>query len=152
MVDRVFESFLENVDEYRACERFWSALVSGVEASLGQSGEWRPWIPRTTPNGTPIELDGDPMIDRRSDRLDRAFRVAQHRAQGDGLEIAAWLKDYGEEYAHPGLPRYELVISLSLSKESSEVALRLLVKWMSPQTAPGEMENAIEAMIPRVED
>src|SRR5262249_46854120 len=78
VVHKLFESFLEHEDEYRACERYWRELIADAAASIGQPDEWRSWIPRHWANGTPMERDGNPIADGRSDRLDRAFRIVQH--------------------------------------------------------------------------
>jgi len=138
----MFENFLEDVEQYAACERYWEQLAQEIAESLGQTGEWQRWIPRQTPNGTPCELDGNPIYDARSERLDRAFRIIQHSAVSDEVEIAAWLKSYEEEYID--LPRNELVINLSLSQESAQLAKALLYKWMTPDTTPSDMRSLID--------
>jgi hypothetical protein len=37
----LFEEFLDNKEQYHACERYWEELVTKVAASLGQAGEWK---------------------------------------------------------------------------------------------------------------
>src|SRR5690348_682893 len=137
MATRLFESFLDDPEQYRDSEKYWELLVSSIANSLGQTGEWPRWIPRQYADGTPMEADGNPIFDGRSERLDRAFRIIQHRPIGDDVEIAAWLKTYEAEYTD--LPRHELVINLSLSQESADLARVLLRKWMSPEATPDEM-------------
>lgn len=148
MVHRIFDDFLDNSERYEACERYWEQLVSTIAESLGQTGEWQRWIPLHYADGTPFELDGNPIIDGRSQALNRAFRIIQHRAVGDELEIAAWVKSYEEEYSD--LPREELVINLNLSKESEQIARALLLKWMTPTTSKDEMQLFIrDSIAPR---
>jgi hypothetical protein len=139
MVYRLFEDFLDNVQQYRASERYWEDLVRDVARTTGQSGEWQPWIPRQFADGTPMELDGNPIFDGRSQKLSRAFRIMQHRPVSDEVEFAAWLKEYEKEFSD--LPRMELVMNLSLSQESAELAKELLTKWMTPGTSKEEMES-----------
>ena len=109
--------------------------------SLWGRGEWQPWIPRHYADGTPFELDGNPIYDRCSQRPNRAFRIIQHRPIGNELEIVAWLKSYEEEYVD--LPGDELVINLSLPLESAQLAQVLLRKWMTPTTTKEEMQSFI---------
>jgi hypothetical protein len=138
MVHRLFEDFLDNPDCYAFVEQYWKNLVHDAELSVGQDGEWQPWIPRHYADGTPFELDGNPIFDGRSKKLNRAFKILQHPSVGNGLEIVAWLKTYEKEYSD--LPHEELVINLSLSQESARVAKELLIKWMAPDTTAHEMQ------------
>jgi hypothetical protein len=142
MTHKMFENFLEDVEQYAACERYWEQLVQEIAESLGQTGEWKQWIPRQSPNGTPYEKDGNPIYDARSERLDRAFRICQYSLASDEVGIAAWLKSYEEGYHE--LPRNELVINLSLSQESAQLAKALLYKWMTPDTTPSDMRLLID--------
>ena len=141
MTRRLFPDFLDNAEQYQASERYWEQLVGEVAESLGQPGEWHRWIPRRYADGTPFELDGNPIFDGRSQRLNRAFRIIQHRPLGNDIELAAWVKTYEEEFTD--LPREELVINLSLSEESTQLAKALLHKWMTPATTKDEMESFI---------
>jgi hypothetical protein len=149
MVNRLFESFLDSEDQYRACERYWERLVCDIAASLGQVGEWPRWMPRQYADGTAMELDGNPIFDGRSKRLERAFTIIQHRAMGDEVEIAGWLKTYEPEYSD--LPRHELVLNLSLSEESAALARKLIWKWMSPATTADEMVEFVRNNVPQSE-
>jgi hypothetical protein len=145
MVRRLFEAFLDSESEYRSCEGYWEALVSGIAESMGQRHEWRRWIPRQHPNGTAMELDGNPIFDGRSDRLGRAFRIIQHSATGAEVEIAAWVKSYEPEYAD--LPGHELVLNLSLSEESAGLVRTLLRRWMAPDAVFEELDEFVRAVM-----
>lgn len=147
MTHKLYENFLDDPRAYQACERFWEKLATSIADDMGKPGKWRPWIPRTSADGKLIEMDGNPIFDGRSEELDRAFRIIQHQAVGDEIELAAWLKTYEEEYAE--LPRHELVLNLSLSEESARLAEELLRKWMTPETTPDDMEAFIAELIPR---
>ncbi|HEV2992585.1 MAG TPA: hypothetical protein VG759_29405 [Candidatus Angelobacter sp.] len=145
MVHRLFENFLDSIECYRAAERYWEELFVDVTRSTGQTGEWRRWLSQAYADGTRFELDGNPIFDGYSPKLNRAFRIMQHLPVGDQLEIAAWLKTYEEEYSD--LPREELVINLSLSQESVQLARELLIKWTTPGTPLDEMRSFIRERI-----
>jgi hypothetical protein len=141
MVHKRFEDFLDNTEMYKACEQYWERLVRDVEESLNQTGEWERWLLRQYPNGTPVEMDGNPIYDGRSRQINRAFKILQHRPVSDDLEIAAWLERNGEEY--PEIPGEELVLNLSLSEETGHIARRLLSMWMTPNITAEEMQQFI---------
>jgi hypothetical protein len=146
MVHIIHERFLEDSDEYQAAEDYWVKLAKGVAKELGVE-EWKSWISRSYADGTPWEQDGNPIFSARSEELERGVRVMQHTPTSDDIEIAAWLKNYPEEFID--LPRDELVINIGLSEESGEKARQLLRIWMSPQSTPGEMQDAIEHLLPQ---
>lgn len=141
MVHKLFEDFIDNAEMYKACEQYWERLVRDVEESLNQTGEWERWLIRQYPDGTPVEMNGNPIYDGRSRQINRAFRVLQHRPVSDDLEIAAWLERNGEGY--PEIPSAELVFNLSLSEESGQMARRLLSMWMTPNITAEEMRQFI---------
>ena len=147
MARRLFESFLENPEQYRAAERYWEALVADVAESMNQANEWHQWISREYANGTPMELDGNPICDGRSDALDRAFRIIQvEEPFGGDVEISAWVESNEPEY--PDLPGDELIIHLILSQESAVLARLLLQTWMRAETSPEEMTSFISEVLP----
>jgi hypothetical protein len=141
MVRKGFERFLDEPEVYQACQQFWEQLTTEIAGSIGSTTDWQPWMPRTYANGAPMELDGNPIWDGRSEDLGRAYRIIQGRAEGNNLEIAAWLKTYEAEYTE--MPRHELFISLSFSQESAAIAASLLRKWMTPETTQEQMQTFI---------
>ena len=50
------------------------------------------------------------------------------------------------------LPSDELFIHLSLSEESAQVAKTLLVKWMTSQTTPTEMQAFMDSLFDDLDD
>ena len=141
MVHTLFEDFLDNEEQYHACERYWEELITNVADSLGQTGKWKreEW---RYPDGTPWERDGNPMFVARSEKRDRDIRILQHPAASEKQEIVAYLKRYEEEYT--GVPtRDELVINLGLSEESAQLARELLRNWMTPTMTVEEMREFI---------
>jgi hypothetical protein len=145
---RLFETFLEDPEQYRAAEQYWEALVADVSESMNQADEWHPWCPRTYADGRsfPPEMRGNPIADGRSERLNRGFKVIQMRPVGNEVEIAAWVASYEPE--DTALPRHELFINLTLTQESADFARLLLRKWMHAETTPADMKNFIEDTLP----
>jgi hypothetical protein len=148
MTHVLFASFLEDPAQYREAEQYWETLVADVAESMNQANEWHRWIPLEYADGTPIERDGNPISDGRSDRLNRAFRIMQHRPAGDDAEIAAWIKSYESDY--PDLPRDELIVNLSLSQETAGLVRLLLQKWMRAETTPEDMTSFIDETLPPI--
>jgi hypothetical protein len=146
----LFPQFLDNEDEYRRSVEFWEQLVSEVASSLDiDDSSWRPWVPRVYADGkTPIDTPGNPMIDRRSDTLGRAFQVIQHRAVEEDADVAAWISRYEHDDAYDlkDFPRVEMFIALSLSEETALTARRLLTSWMSPETPIEDTERLISSI------
>ena len=145
MVRILFGDFLENKEQYEACEVYWIQLIEEIAQSLGQAGEWQQWMSRTYGDGiTPLERDGNPIADARSQKLDRALRIIQDRVTDDEFEIGGWVTT--EKEFLDVLPKDEMVIWLTLSEESAEAAKQLLEKWMTPETTPAEMKTFMDTM------
>ena len=141
MVHRLHTRFLDSEDEFVACQRFWRALLESVASAAAQSGEWVSWRTEAFVNGTAFPREFRSVLEARSDRLQRAVQVLQHPAGSDSAEIAAWFQDYSDFQAVP--PTSELVISLSLSRETAEYARRLLQAWLDPASSPESLQPAI---------
>jgi hypothetical protein len=142
MVRALYADFLDNIESYKASESTWENLVRDISMEINQSGEWHRWVPRTFADGTPMELDGNPIFDGRNDRLSKAFKIMQHAPTEDSVELGVWMKLYEPEFEQ--LPRAVLVINLSLSEESLIVAKAILKKWMSQDTSTQEMSSYLE--------
>jgi hypothetical protein len=147
MVRRLFESFLDDPEQYRAAEQYWEALVADVAKSMNQANEWRRWIP--IDRDDPVER-GNPIFDGRSDRLNRGFRIMQREPPGDSVGISAWVSSYRPE--DTALPRHELFINLALTEESADLARLLLQKWMRAETTPKNMKDFIAETLPPLEE
>jgi hypothetical protein len=146
----LFADFITNDASYAAAEKFWSALADEVAAALGQGGEWRSWYPRFYGDRvTPMERDGNPICERRSDRLGKAFKIIQW-PPGSTADDAAWMTAWVKEWAGDplaegaGLPDAELVVSLVLTEQSAGCARELLTSWMTPQTTVAQMSEQID--------
>jgi hypothetical protein len=94
-----------------------------------------------------MQKDGNPIFDGYSQALGRAFRIIQQPPESDGVEITAWIKTYDLEGETTLLPESELVLNLSLSDESAEVAQALLQSWMKWDITPSAMKAVIDASL-----
>lgn len=140
----LYPNFVHDEAELLRCEQYWVEVVRHACEKLGQSDDhWRSWMARFTGDGTPVyRLDPEAyaMIERRSRDGSRGFRVQHHAPRGNFGTIAAWL-----DRCLPGSagPEQELVISLSLTPATAELANRLLLKWMDPATTWDRMSQII---------
>jgi hypothetical protein len=147
MNPKLYEDLFVNPETFRAAQQYWKERASVIADSLGQTGHWHEWVPRTYADGKrPFELEDQQIWDGRSDRLHRAYRIYQHPPHGDHTGLAAWVKEYEEEFTE--LPRAELVLNLSLSDETACLAEELLRKWMNPETTTDEMKAFIAKHAP----
>ena len=81
MVRILYKDFLDNPEQYKACQAYWDRLIQDIAESLGQGGEWEHWVPRYYADGiTPFEQDGNPIADACSRKLDRAIQIIQYPA------------------------------------------------------------------------
>ena len=145
MVRTLYEDFLDSPEQYKACQAYWDRLIQDVAESLGQEGEWVRWIPPAHFDRVPPD-DGEanPIADARSRKLNRAFRIIQSPVSDDKVQIGGWLATYPQE--NTDLPEDELFIHLSLSEESAEIAKKLLIKWMTTETTPAEMQAFMDSL------
>jgi hypothetical protein len=143
MARRLFESFLEDPEQYLAAEQYWEALVADVAESMNQANEWRRWIP--IDRDSSVER-GNPIFDGRSYGLNRGFRIMQREPPSDDVEISAWVASYKPEDV--ALPLHELFINLALTEESADLARLLLRKWMRAETTVEGMEDFIDETLP----
>jgi hypothetical protein len=135
-------------------QRYWREEVERLAAELGQAGEWPSWEPMTYGDGvTPMPRRYRSLCEGRSYRLDRSFQILQQKSEA-GPVIAAWVNDHEHdelwvEDDSPRLPKTMLVINLSRSAETDEVARTLLRKWMSQETTAADMMAFIHSTLAR---
>lgn len=140
----MFQGFLNDPETYRQCELYWEKTVAEIAGSFGEADEWNPWQPRYSPNGTPMEKDGNPIFDAWNRRRNRAVRIIQAEATDELVRIAAWLSS---PHDSPYIPAEELVIFPILCPQTAELSKSLLETWISPNTTVADMESYIEANI-----
>jgi hypothetical protein len=147
MEDDLYANVLDE-DAWTEAGRYWRQQVDALETSLGQAGEW--------PSSEPRPLAGDftaraaaPVCEGRSERLDRSFRILQHKVD-EQPDVAAWVEDYERnpnwrEHERPRFPRATLVVTLSFSESTASLARSLLRFWMTPGTSVEQMRGMIDA-------
>jgi hypothetical protein len=145
MVRILYEHFFDDPEQYKACQAYWDQLIQDLAESLRQAKEWERWIPQNSyDHASLIEGEANPIADARSRKLNRAFRIIQSRVSDDKVQIDRWLATYPQE--NTDLPKDELFIHLSLSEESAELAKKLLIKWMTPETTPEAMQTFMDSL------
>lgn len=152
MTKPLFKHFLDDAGEYEASVQYWSRLAEAAADSVGQTGEWERWIsPYYADGKTPIDRDLTPIFDARSRRLNRAFRIEQHRPPPLGGEssVNAWVETRGDEW-DPDVPCSELFVSVVLSQETGAMVRDLLRLWMMPSTTVADMRTYIEEALSRL--
>lgn len=148
MTKPLFADFLEDEQAYRAAEQFWQDLQQEIVRAVDASDDWRRYQPLYFGDGKTVMTPGNPIWDARSDTLGRAFRIIQHAPASDIPEIAAWVERYEDDiYTGSAFPAIELVIALSLSEETAEIAREILERWMSETSTVGETEALIKTRL-----
>ena len=95
-------------------------------------------------------MDGNPIADARSEKLNRGIKIIQYQVIDEKFEIGAWLANTPQEYVN--FPSDELVIHLSLSEQTAQLAKTLLVKWMTPEITLEEMQTFMDSVFDELED
>ena len=143
MVHHLFPKFLDDPSEYRRAQAHWERFVDQAAKEAGQQGEWRSWMVKSFADGTALPLDGNPIFEAMSSRLNRALRVVQSPPERDEPEIVAYLDRAGGEDPENTPTADELVIALALSEETKSIAERLVRLWMNAHTTRDQMAGAI---------
>lgn len=143
MINNLFPSFLENVEEYGLSEHYWQDLWERIDPIDRERFRWtHPWLS----TGSPDIKDGNPIFSAYSPSLGRGIRIIQNASVGLGLDIQAWLDTFGGDITDPGRIQ-ELVISCSLSDVASQIALELMSPWVRGEPVSFSYD---EAGLPRL--
>ena len=86
-------------------------------------------------------LDGNPITDRYFANNKKAIRIIQEEITTNSIKIDAWIKKIEIE---EDIEILELVISLELSEESTEIVKRLIDEWIIKDLNKEKMEAFIE--------
>ena len=143
MVQHLFPKFLDDPSEYQRAQVHWERLVDQAAKEAGQQGEWRPWMVKSFADGTPLPLDGNPIFEAKSSRLNRAVRIVQSPPESDEPVIVAYLDRVGGEGPENTPTTDELVITLALSEETKSIAERLIRLWTNARTTRDQMAGTI---------
>ena len=86
-------------------------------------------------------MDGNPITDRYFANNKKAIRIIQEEITTNSIKIDAWIKKIEIE---EDIEILELVISLELSEESTEIVKRLIDEWIIKDLNKEKMEAFIE--------
>jgi len=130
MITHLFKNFINDVQDYRASEKYWESLWLQTDYSTRARYGWTyPWVS----TGSVECLDGNPIFSAWSRTLLRGVRVIQHEPTTQGLEIQAWPNFVGGSYYDPTAIQ-ELVISCALTEAAANWAMSLLRYWIAGQS------------------
>lgn len=144
------QNFLQSMDEYVECRRYWRALLLDVQATTCTYGQWHEWIADFHPGGKPFELrefelDGSAIANARSYATNRAIRVNQHLFdESYGVYLHARVADYRTGYPSTW-PTAELIVDLVLSEHTASITRRLIERWMWPEVTLEQMISLIDS-------
>jgi hypothetical protein len=138
----LFSNFLEDKKVFNLAEAYWRRIVSGI------SGEkkipFQSYLNHFDSEGKK-EYDANPIYDAIFPTLSKALRIIQDTPEKDTSDITVWIDKFEPDEDVPVV--HELVIALALSRETAEVARRLLRQWIIEDFSPQDMERAIEEII-----
>lgn len=146
----LFPTFLDDVDEYRACEAFWARLVERAAQASGTGLAWVSWIPKTYANGTPFPLDGNPIYDAKSSTNDRGVYISQWAPGSEGASIYGYIEEYPPD--HGQMPLAELAIQIVLTTETAKLAEECLTLWTRPDATVRDVEAFIDQRFSKPRD
>jgi hypothetical protein len=126
MVEYLFPRFLDDTREYARAEAYWHRLWDEI-VPLAWAWEWKqPWLKTSYADGTPF-CDGDPIFSAWSPSSKLAVRVIQNRPQGQNPALDFWTDTVGDEWTGEVIA---LVISCTLSRQTADLARRLIFSWV----------------------
>ena len=130
----LFEKFLTNRRVYALNERYWKRQMQKFSSSIMESNDW---YQAHFANGKKI-YDGNPIYSALL-KDHKSLRIIQKEPESDQPEIRAWVHQTEAD----GEQIHELVISMELSKVTSQVAIEFIAKWCKGKTGVLEMEDFI---------
>lgn len=148
----LWPDFLKDVSRYEQCESDWSEIIAELASSAGSAEYWEQSRKGVAGDGiTRLPLTGNPIAHAQSVRLNRSLRVLQHQTFGDAIDFSWWTEEEKDSDFIGRGPQFELVISLSPSEESLELAKALLAKWLSPELDVSTFEDFARAEVQKAE-
>ena len=135
-----FPNFLEDVRDYELLTTFWTQLLH----QLPIEGDWHPLYQNPS-------RDGNPIFSAWLPRQGKLLRIIQFLPEPGDQLCAAWLDDWQGDWPE-GLPTPdnlaeqpvpELVIELSATEETLQLARTLIFLWLVVDLPKEEMERLI---------
>jgi hypothetical protein len=142
LVDHPCEDFSSSDELCGQCEAWWDARVAEFARELGQEGEWSPWATPFLGDGVTRFERGNTITSQRSRRLDRAFRVILTTEPTVKSGFDGWVQPRDEALDDEvDWPANELFVILVWGNEPVDLALKVLARWMQPDTNADEIER-----------
>ena len=138
MVRHLYKDFLKNKKEYKNAESYWEKLFQEIFSQTNIESKKRL---NYSFNNAEEFLDGNPITDRYFANNKKAIRIIQEEITTNSIKIDAWIKKIEIE---EDIEILELVISLELSEESTEIVKRLIDEWIIKDLNKEKMEAFIE--------
>lgn len=138
----LFSTFLEDKKVFNLAEAYWRRLVRAV-ASEGEL-DFHSYLNHYDSQGRK-EYHANPIFDAFFPGLSRAVRIIQEAPEADVPDIAAWVDTIELEEGAAPVP--ELVIALALSRDTSQIARRLIRSWIVQEPTPEAMRAVIDVVL-----
>ncbi|MDX1666930.1 MAG: hypothetical protein R3350_06865 [Saprospiraceae bacterium] len=149
----LYITFLEDRRVYNLVEAYWRRLFHGLFDEANFS--FHPFYNKHFRNGQK-EYDANPIFDAYFPARHKLVRILQEMPEPDAPPLTAWIDHWpaaemdAAERPRPDdpekalMPIPELVIALSLSRETAALTRCFLKQWILEDFNAEEMEKAIE--------
>ncbi len=121
---------------YNLAQAFWRRKLSAFAGNYGLT--YQSYLNPDNGKGQK-EYDANPIFDAYFPDRKKAVRIIQDEPELGAPDLAAWLDD------SDGIP--ELVIALSLSRETEQTVLTLLEKWIGEDWETVKMKTWLERFV-----
>ncbi len=145
MINHLYAHFLDDPEDYRRSEEFWTRLCRDVIKYRTSTDDWSPWLTTAFADGTPF-ADGNPICNLMSPGLRRGIRIIQQPVSSQEPTITAFTEDFGH---NPDEDEYviELVVVCELSDESAKLARSLIAEWVGIDTDVNSFDSVIARIL-----
>ncbi len=141
--DYLYKDFLHDKKIYKLNEGFWTKklkrMVKDVCTTGSASKGFQKWLKTSFSNNEKF-YDANPIFNALCETQNKAIRIIQEEPEVDNIEISAWIDH--SAVGHRKIS--ELVISLELSREASNVAEDLIRYWLLETTDNVKMNKLID--------
>lgn len=134
----LFASFLEDKKVFNLAEAYWRRMITAVAKEAG--APFHSYINHRDSKGRK-EYDANPIFDAFFPSLHKAVRIIQDQPDADAPDLDAWMDSIELEEGQPPVP--ELVIALSLSRETAAAARELIRQWVVKGFSEEQMKEVI---------
>lgn len=138
MATLLYPSFLDNKRVYNLNQAYWRRLLSDLIKDTDLS--FQPYLNTISANGNK-EYDGNPIFNAYFPTLNKAIRVIQDTPEEGAADLSTWMDQIELEEGQP--PIQELVIAVTLSRETAAQAQELMHQWIVERRTVREMEEQV---------